>query len=138
VVDKDRLPDEYSLKNIHREAQIMRLCDHPNIIQLFEVMETKKELFLVLEYASGGELLDLIVSQGRLKEKDARNYIKQIVSALEYCHNLNIVHRDLKAENLLLGEDGSVKISGIGNYDFLYTLTYLYYLNRLWTIKHIR
>ncbi|OAJ39604.1 hypothetical protein BDEG_23435 [Batrachochytrium dendrobatidis JEL423] len=53
IIDKARLPDEYSLKNIHREAQIMRMIDHPNVIQLFEVMETKKNLFLVLEYATG-------------------------------------------------------------------------------------
>ncbi|KAJ3132544.1 MAP/microtubule affinity-regulating kinase 3 [Physocladia obscura] len=98
IIDKDHLPDEYSLKNIHREAQIMRLLDHPNIIQLYEVMETKKELFLVLEYAVGGELLDYIVARGRLHEKEARKFFGQIASALEYCHVLNIVHRDLKAE----------------------------------------
>ncbi|KAJ3205324.1 Map microtubule affinity-regulating kinase [Entophlyctis luteolus] len=71
IIDKDRLPDEYSLKNIHREAQIMRLLDHPSVIQLYEVMETKKELFLVLEFAVGGELLDYIVARGRLHEKEA-------------------------------------------------------------------
>ncbi|KAI8829753.1 kinase-like domain-containing protein [Chytridium lagenaria] len=114
VIDKERLPDEYSLKNIHREAQIMRMLDHPNIIQLYEVMETKKELFLVLEYASGGEVLDYIVAHGRLKEKEARKFIGQIVSALEYCHNLNIAHRDLKSENLLLDTDMSIKISDFG------------------------
>ncbi|KAJ3116515.1 MAP microtubule affinity-regulating kinase 1 [Phlyctochytrium bullatum] len=114
VIDKESLPDEYSLKNIHREAQIMRLLDHPNIIQLYEVMETKKELYLVLEYASGGEVLDYIVAHGRLKEKEARKFIQQIVSALEYCHSLNIAHRDLKSENLLLDEDMSIKISDFG------------------------
>ncbi|KAJ3165319.1 MAP microtubule affinity-regulating kinase 1 [Irineochytrium annulatum] len=114
VIDKDKLPDEYSLRNIHREAQIMRLLDHPNIIQLFEVMETKKELFLVLEYAAGGEVLDYIVAHGRLKEKEARRFIRQIVSALEYCHNLKIAHRDLKAENLLLDADLTIKISDFG------------------------
>ncbi|KAJ3321216.1 MAP microtubule affinity-regulating kinase 1 [Blyttiomyces sp. JEL0837] len=114
VIDKEKLPDEYSLKNIHREAQIMRMLDHPNIIQLFEVMETKRELFLVLEYAAGGEVLDFIVSHGRLKEKQARVFMSQIVSALEFCHGIGIVHRDLKAENLLLADDGTIKISDFG------------------------
>ncbi|KAJ3266869.1 Map microtubule affinity-regulating kinase [Chytriomyces hyalinus] len=114
IIDKEKLPDEYSLKNIHREAQIMRLLDHPHIIQLYEVMETKKELFLVLEYAVGGELLDYIVARGRLHEKEARKFFHQIVSALEYCHTLNIVHRDLKAENLLLDENSQIKISDFG------------------------
>ncbi|KAJ3069489.1 MAP microtubule affinity-regulating kinase 1 [Podochytrium sp. JEL0797] len=114
IIDKDKLPDEYSLKNIHREAQIMRLLDHPNIIQLYEVMETKKELYLVLEYAVGGELLDYIVARGRLHEKEARRFFQQITSALEYCHQLNIVHRDLKAENLLLDENCNIKITDFG------------------------
>lgn len=82
IIDKTKLPDEYALRNIHREAQIMRIIDHPNVIQLFEVMETKKNLFLVLEYASGGELLDKIVTNGRLKEEEAKKYVKQVVSAL--------------------------------------------------------
>ena len=82
MIDKTKLPDEYSVKNLHREAHIMRMIDHPNIIQLFEVMETKKSLFLVLEHAAGGEVLDLIMSKGKLSEEAARNYVRQIVSAL--------------------------------------------------------
>ncbi|KAJ3354230.1 Map microtubule affinity-regulating kinase [Entophlyctis luteolus] len=114
IIDKDRLPDEYSLKNIHREAQIMRLLDHPSVIQLYEVMETKKELFLVLEFAVGGELLDYIVARGRLHEKEARKFFSQITSALAYCHTLGVVHRDLKAENLLLDENCNIKITDFG------------------------
>jgi serine/threonine protein kinase len=60
----------------------MRTIDHPNIIQLFEVMETKKNLFLILEHASGGEVLDKIMTQGKLPEDDARKLVRQIVSAL--------------------------------------------------------
>lgn len=60
----------------------MRSIDHPNVIQLFEVMETKKHIFLILEYASGGEVLDKIMTQGKLSEESARNLIRQIVSAL--------------------------------------------------------
>jgi MAP/microtubule affinity-regulating kinase len=82
IIDKTKLPDEYSMKNIHREAQILRILDHPNIVKLFEVMETKKNLFLILEYASKGELLDYIVSKGRLKEEEAKRFTKQIMSAL--------------------------------------------------------
>ncbi|KAJ2994948.1 Map microtubule affinity-regulating kinase [Globomyces sp. JEL0801] len=82
VIDKSKLPDEYSLKNVHREAQILRILDHPNIIKLFEVMETKKNLFLVLELANGGELLEYIVNNSRLKEDEAKRFTKQIMSAL--------------------------------------------------------
>ncbi len=90
----------------------MRMIDHPNTIQLFEVMETKKNLFLVLELASGGEMFDLITSKGKLSEEEARKFFRQIVSAVDYCHSLNIVHRDLKAENFLLDSEQNIKISG--------------------------
>lgn len=63
----------------------MRMLDHPNIVQLIEVMETKRELYLVLEYASGGEVLDYIVAHGRLKEVEARRFVGQIVGALVCC-----------------------------------------------------
>ncbi|KAJ3296243.1 MAP microtubule affinity-regulating kinase 1 [Borealophlyctis nickersoniae] len=111
IIDKDHLPDAYSLRHVHREARIMRMLDHPNVVQLFEVMETKREVMLVVEYAGGGEVLDYIVAHGRLKEAEARKFIREAVDALEHCHNLNVVHRDLKAENLLLDEDLHVKIS---------------------------
>ncbi|KAJ3165241.1 hypothetical protein HDU88_004326 [Geranomyces variabilis] len=114
VIDKDSLPDTYSLTHLHREAQIMRMLDHPNIVQLIEVMETKRELHLVLEYASGGEVLDYIVAHQRLKEPEARKFFHEVVSALKYCHERNIVHRDLKAENLLLDSDMHIKISDFG------------------------
>ncbi|KAI8804419.1 kinase-like domain-containing protein [Cladochytrium replicatum] len=82
IIDKEKLPDEYSMRNLHREVQVMRMLDHPNIIKLYEVIETKRDLCLVLEYAAGGEVLDYIVAHGRLKEPEARRFIRQIVSAL--------------------------------------------------------
>jgi serine/threonine protein kinase len=82
VIDKTKLPDDYAIKNMYREAQILRILDHPNIIKLFEVMETKKSLFLILEYAAQGEFLEYIISNGRLPEDDAKRFTKQIISAL--------------------------------------------------------
>ncbi|KAJ3039777.1 MAP microtubule affinity-regulating kinase 1 [Rhizophlyctis rosea] len=114
VIDKDRLPDAYSLRHVHREARIMRLLDHPNIVQLYEVMETKREVMLVLEYAGGGEVLDYIVAHGRLREPEAKRFIVMILDALIHCHSMNVVHRDLKAENLLLSAENTIKISDFG------------------------
>ena len=90
----------------------MGLLDHPNIIRMFEVIETRRDISLVLEHAAGGELLDTIVTKGRLTENEARIYARQVVSALDYCHAMGIVHRDLKAENLLLDDHGRIKLSG--------------------------
>jgi MAP/microtubule affinity-regulating kinase len=70
------------MKNIYRETEIMRMLNHPNIIQMFEIIETKKEYCIVLEYAAGGEVLDYIVANGRLREAEAKKFIKQIANAL--------------------------------------------------------
>uniref|UniRef100_A0A673N3R3 non-specific serine/threonine protein kinase n=1 Tax=Sinocyclocheilus rhinocerous TaxID=307959 RepID=A0A673N3R3_9TELE len=96
------------------EVRIMKTLHHPNIVQLFEVIETEKTLYLVMEYASGGEVFDYLVSHGRMKEIEARAKFRQIVSAVHYCHQKNIVHRDLKAENLLLDADANIKIADFG------------------------
>ncbi|XP_027713278.1 serine/threonine-protein kinase SIK3 isoform X1 [Vombatus ursinus] len=113
IIDKTQL-DEENLKKIFREVQIMKMLCHPHIIRLYQVMETERMIYLVTEYASGGEIFDHLVAHGRMAEKEARRKFKQIVAAVHFCHCRNIVHRDLKAENLLLDANLNIKIADFG------------------------
>uniref|UniRef100_A0A6P4FFU9 MAP/microtubule affinity-regulating kinase 3 n=1 Tax=Drosophila rhopaloa TaxID=1041015 RepID=A0A6P4FFU9_DRORH len=113
IIDKTQL-NPGSLQKLFREVRIMKMLDHPNIVKLFQVIETEKTLYLIMEYASGGEVFDYLVLHGRMKEKEARVKFRQIVSAVQYCHQKRIIHRDLKAENLLLDSELNIKIADFG------------------------
>ncbi|VAH85325.1 unnamed protein product [Triticum turgidum subsp. durum] len=100
-----------------REIKILRLfidLIHPHIIRVYEVIETPKDIFVVMEYCQNGELLDYIVEKGRLQEDEARRIFQQIISGVEYCHRNMVVHRDLKPENLLLDSKYNVKLVDFG------------------------
>uniref|UniRef100_A0A8C7AP93 non-specific serine/threonine protein kinase n=1 Tax=Neovison vison TaxID=452646 RepID=A0A8C7AP93_NEOVI len=117
IIDKTRL-DSSNLEKIYREVQIMKLLNHPHIIKLYQVMETKDMLYIVTEFAKNGEMFDYLTSNGHLSENEARKKFWQILSAVEYCHSHHIVHRDLKTENLLLDGSMDIKLAdfGFGNF----------------------
>ncbi|KAJ3069802.1 hypothetical protein HDU98_007151 [Podochytrium sp. JEL0797] len=113
IIDKEKL-DPATAKKLFREVRIMKLLNHPHIVRLYEVIDTPNELYLIMEYAAGGEIFDYLVAHGRMKEKEARRHFRQIISAIEYCHEMRIIHRDLKAENLLLDANMNIKIADFG------------------------
>lgn len=82
----------------------------------YQVISTPTDIFMIMEYVSGGELFDYIVKHGKLKEHEARRFFQQIISGVDYCHRHMIVHRDLKPENLLLDHNLHVKIADFGNF----------------------
>lgn len=87
---------------------------HPVVVQLYEIIETQKELYLMMEYARGGELFEYIVNNKRVREKVAAKFLHQILSGIEYLHRLGICHRDLKPENLLMDDYNNIKIVDFG------------------------
>ncbi|KAF2094700.1 Pkinase-domain-containing protein [Rhizodiscina lignyota] len=97
-----------------REAAIVSLVNHPYICGMRDVVRTNYHWYMLFEYVNGGQMLDYIISHGRLKEKQARKFGRQIASALDYCHRNSIVHRDLKIENILISKTGDIKIIDFG------------------------
>eukprot|EP00118_Oscarella_pearsei_P004321 m.18291 g.18291 ORF g.18291 m.18291 type:complete len:802 (+) comp27635_c0_seq2:83-2488(+) len=115
VIDKKKArEDQYVYKNLRREAKLLQMVRHRNIIQLFEVVETDNSYYLVTELCGGGELMDHICSDKHLDEKETKRLLRQIVSAVDHLHKAGIVHRDLKVENLLLDEGRNIKIIDFG------------------------
>ena len=108
------------VKNIEKfltEVNILRKVDHPNIVKFYEWCEDDKNYYLVMEYCTGGELFDRIVSFGHFSERVAAHLMKQILSALNYCHKIKICHRDLKPENFIYetpSPDSSIKLIDFG------------------------
>lgn len=109
IIDKTCL-DEVNLAKTYREISILKLLRHPHITRLYEVMESKNMIYLVTEYAPRGEIFDHLVANGRMKEEEAARVFAQMISAVNYCHGKGVVHRDLKAENVLLDNDMNIKV----------------------------
>ncbi|GAA6106663.1 serine/threonine-protein kinase H1-like [Tachysurus ichikawai] len=101
----------------HVELGILQRVHHANIIRLVEVFETPHRVYLVLELATGGELLDRVVSRGSFTEHDATKALVMVSRGLSYIHELGVIHRDLKPENLLYyhpGQDSRLIITDFG------------------------
>ncbi|XP_049873983.1 SNF-related serine/threonine-protein kinase-like [Pectinophora gossypiella] len=115
VIDKSKL-DEVSKSHLFQEVRCMKLVQHPNVVRLYEVIDTQTKLYLILELGDGGDLYDYIMRhESGLSESLARDYFRQIVRAISYCHRLHVVHRDLKPENVVFFEKlGVVKLTDFG------------------------
>ncbi len=101
--------DDAERAKVLNEVQLMRMLDHPNILNIVESFEQLNRLYIVLELVEGGELFDELHRRGgRLAEEDVRLVAAQLCSALKYCHDNNVCHRDIKLENVLLAKPGDV------------------------------
>lgn len=113
-ISKNKIQRSNMGSQVKKEITTMKKLNHPNIVGIREVLMSNSHLYLVLEYAGGGELFTKIATQGKLSEKVAKRYFKQIMEAVKFCHNLYVCHRDIKPENILLDTNDNVKIADFG------------------------
>jgi len=99
---------------LRREIEIQTRLRHPNVLRLFGYFHDKDRIFLILEFAGKGEIFKELSNLHRYNEKTAATYIRDVASALEYCHSKHVIHRDIKPENLLIDINGRIKIGDFG------------------------
>jgi len=102
---RKNLLDPKEMEMLKNEITILKDLDHPNIVKMYEFLEDEKRIYIVTEICKGGELFDEILNRSKFDENDAAIVMKQLLSAINYCHSKKIVHRDLKPENMLLEQD---------------------------------
>jgi serine/threonine protein kinase len=90
------------------------MFDHPHVVKLYEYLDSKDDIYVILEYVPSGELFEMISDKGMLPEPEARKYFHQIIYALDYIHSFGVAHRDLKPENILLDADNNIKLVDFG------------------------
>eukprot|EP00252_Welwitschia_mirabilis_P017576 TRINITY_DN3892_c0_g1_i1.p1 TRINITY_DN3892_c0_g1~~TRINITY_DN3892_c0_g1_i1.p1 ORF type:complete len:211 (-),score=31.83 TRINITY_DN3892_c0_g1_i1:212-844(-) len=114
IIDKKMIFKNNLMNQVKREITTMKLVRHPNIVHLYEVLASKRRVYLIMEYVAGGELSDRLDDVEKLSEGEARKYFHQLINAVDYCHSRNVYHRDLKPQNLLLDQNGNLKITDFG------------------------
>ncbi|XP_023551449.1 probable serine/threonine protein kinase IRE [Cucurbita pepo subsp. pepo] len=114
VLKKADMIRKNAVESILAERNILISVRNPFVVRFFYSFTCRENLYLVMEYLNGGDIYSLLRNLGCLDEDMARIYIAEIVLALEYLHSLNVIHRDLKPDNLLIGQDGHIKLTDFG------------------------
>jgi len=114
IICKKKAPKDFITKFMPRELDIIKKLDHDNVIRLKSVFEFESRVFIFMELADNGDLLSYIKRHGCQSNVDAKRLFGDICSGISYCHSIDIVHRDLKCENLLMTKDNRVKVADFG------------------------
>lgn len=114
IICKKKAPEDFLTKFLPREIRVLKKIRHNNVLSLLEVIETNTRMYIITDLAANGDLLEYIRSHGALAEEQAREMFRQLVNGILYIHQNEIVHRDLKCENILLDKELNLIISDFG------------------------
>ncbi|XP_055678674.1 testis-specific serine/threonine-protein kinase 6 [Lutzomyia longipalpis] len=114
IVDLKKTPTNYSNHFFTRELKILSEINHPNIIETLRIVNRNDRIYIFMQYAQNGDLLEYIRKNGAINEVQAKRWFTQMLEAIAYLHSINIAHRDLKCENILISRAMNVKITDFG------------------------
>ncbi|PSN53221.1 Testis-specific serine/threonine-protein kinase 4, partial [Blattella germanica] len=114
IISKFQAPPDYLKKFLPREIEVVKGLKHPNLIRFLQAIETTHRVYIVMEFAENGSLLDIIRRDSYIDETRSRRWFKQLIDAIDYCHEKGVVHRDIKCENLLMDCNYNIKLSDFG------------------------
>ncbi|CAG9766237.1 unnamed protein product [Ceutorhynchus assimilis] len=114
IVSKFNAPADYLKKFLPREIEVVKGLKHPNLIRFLQAIETTHRVYIIMEFAENGSLLDIIRKDSYIDEHRSRKWFRQLVYGIEYCHDRGVVHRDIKCENMLMDEGWNIKLSDFG------------------------
>lgn len=114
IICKKKAPEDFLSKFLPREIRVLKQLRHPHVISLIEVIETNTRMYIITDLAESGDLLEYIRKYGAVPEATAKQLFKQLVLGISYVHGEDVVHRDLKCENLLLDKEKKIIISDFG------------------------
>lgn len=114
IISKFQAPGDYLKKFLPREIEVVKGLKHPNLIRFLQAIETTHRVYIIMEYAQNGSLLDIIRRDTYIDESRSRRWFRQLLNAVDYCHERGVVHRDIKCENLLMDNNFNIKLSDFG------------------------
>jgi len=114
IFDKERAPKDFLDKFFPRELDILTRIENPHIIQVHSILQRGPRVFIFMRFAENGDMLDFIRQNGLVPERQSKIWFRQLIQGLQYLHGMNVAHRDLKCENILLSRHWNVKIADFG------------------------
>lgn len=114
IINKKTAPKDFLDKFLPRELEVIQKLNHKSIVAAYEIINIGQKVYISLEWAGHGDLLQYVRLKGNLKETEARRMFTELLGAIEYIHKHNIVHRDLKCENILLSKKNAIKLADFG------------------------